>query len=93
MRDIDQMREFAAAPSPPVARAGSGTLPLCPIAVVGVDPVAVHRRPTTVVVVFAALLHIVILLLLLIISNLLQLYSGGWCCCITAIVVDAVVKI
>jgi hypothetical protein len=76
MRDIDQMREFAAAPSPPMARASSGTLPLCPITVVGVDPVAIHRRPTVVVVVFAALLRIVILLLLLITSNLLQFYSG-----------------
>jgi len=32
MRDIDQMREFVAAPSPPVARAGRGTLSLYPIA-------------------------------------------------------------
>ena len=71
MRDIDQMREFAAAPSPPVAIAGSGTLPLCHIAVVGVDPAAVHRRPTVIVVVFAALLRIVILLLLLITIKLL----------------------
>jgi hypothetical protein len=71
------MREFAAAPPPPVVRAGSGILPLCPITVVGVDPVAVHRGPTAVIVVFAALLRIIILLLLLITSNLLQLSFDG----------------
>jgi hypothetical protein len=34
------MGEFVAAPSPPVAEAGSGTLPLCPIAIAGVAPIA-----------------------------------------------------
>jgi hypothetical protein len=61
MRDIDQMGEFVAAPSPPMVGVGSRTLPLCPIAVAGVDPTAIHRQPTVVVVIFYALLRFVIL--------------------------------
>ena len=60
------MGEFAATPFLPVAGAGSETLLLCPMTIVGVDPVGVHRRPTIVVVVvvvviFAAFLCFVIL--------------------------------
>jgi hypothetical protein len=41
--DIDEMGQFVAAPSPPMAGASSRTLPLCHVAIVGVDLVVVHR--------------------------------------------------